>query len=390
MTDPSALVEVLRRWQDAIAQGREPTPQELCPQQPELHRALWLALAALRGVHAVDPDAVSLDPVSPEVAGTVIYRGDRLPAMPGYEILAEIGRSDGTVVYRARQVAAGRDVALKMLVGGNPDRLRAEAEVLAGLDHPNIVHLYEVGASEGQPFLVLEYCPSNLEQRLAGRPLPPLEATELVRTLAAAVQHVHERGLLHRDLAPSHVLLTAEGQPRLTGFGLACKIDFVTGQADAGTIAGTTAYMSPEQVAGAAKLGLAVDVWALGVILYQCLAGRPPLVGPTAMETLMQILRWSPVPLRELAPSVPRDLETICLACLRKEPGRRYVSADELADDLGRFLHGQPIEARPAGALERAWRGARRSPIVAGLALIGGVTLAAGVIALVMHVAGWW
>lgn len=355
MTDPQALIAVLQRWQEAVAQGREPTPEELCPQQPELHRALWLALAALRGVHEVDPDAVTFED-RPEAVGTVIYRGDSKPdlkppvlAPAGFEILGELGRTGTSIVYRARHVALNREVALKLLLDGDCARFEHEAQVLARLQHPNILPLYEVGGGgpEGRPHLCVGLCPGGtLAARLARQSLPPREAAELVRTLAGAVQHVHERGYLLSDLAPEGILLTADGQPVLSNFGLAQPLSDPV----PAPVLGTPSYTPPEQV-NASMLGPACDVYGLGAILYACLTGRPPFQGATATATLLLVTGSEPTPLRELAPAIPADLATICHACMCKDPSQRYPTAQALAQDLDNYLAGRPSTRRPRGWL---------------------------------------
>jgi WD40 repeat protein len=284
------------------------------------------------------------------------------------------------VVYKARQVRLGRVVALKMiLAGGHAEeqdlaRFRAEAEAVARLRHPHVVQIYEVGEHDGLPFFSLEFCPGgSLARRLNGTPLPPPEAARLVETLARAMQAAHEKGVVHRDLKPANVLLAEDGQPKVTDFGLAKRLD-AAGQTVSGTVLGTPSYMAPEQAQGQAKgLGPAADVYALGAILYELLTGRPPFKAPTALETLRQVVAEEPVPPTRLQ-KTPRDLETICLKCLQKEPGKRYASAAALADDLQRYLAGQAVRARPVWIGERLWRWCRRNPVLAASV---GLTVAA-------------
>jgi serine/threonine protein kinase len=406
MTDPAALIDVLRRWQEAVAQGREPTPEELVPQQPELHRALWLALAALRGVQNVDPDAVSIGAERPETIGTVIYRGDSSPEVPvaspvppGYEILGEISRDDVSIVYHARARQINRDVGIKFLVAGDPVRFQAEAQALARLHHPNIVQIFGVGEHEGRPYFVTEYCPvGSLEQRLGQRLPTPQEAAGLVRNLAGAVQSAHAAGVLIRNLAPTGIWLSvAPGEvgaadlpvaawdrlvPKLADFSLCRQLDAPT---PAGTpVLGIPGFMAPEQVNASPDIGTAADVYALGAILYTCLTGRPPFRAATATETLLQVIERDPVPVRQLQPGVPANLETICLKCLDREPARRYPSAQALADDLGNFLASRPIKARPAGVLERTWLWMRRNPVITGLIAALVLTQLASVVSLTL------
>jgi serine/threonine protein kinase len=417
MTDPAALIEVLRRWQEAVAQGREPTPEELVPQQPELHRALWLALAALRGVQNVDPDAVSLGAERPEAIGTVIYRGDSSPEVPvpslgppAYEILGEISRDDVSIIYHARARQINRDAAIKFLVAGDPVRFLAEVQTLARLAHPHIVQIFEVGEHEGRPYFVTEYCSAgSLEQRLALRLPTPREAASLVRDLAGAVQAAHTAGVLIRNLAPSGIWFSvAPGPagevvaaadlpvaawdrlvPKLADFSLCRQLDTPS---PVGTpVLGTPGFMAPEQVNASPDIGPAADIYALGAILYTCLTGRPPFRAATATETLLQVVERDPVPVRQLQPGVQANLETICLKCLAREPARRYPSAQALADDLGNFLASRPITARPAGVLERTWLWMRRNPVIAGLLAALVLTQLASVVSLTLlaaHLAG--
>jgi hypothetical protein len=316
-----------------------------------------------------------------------------VPEPPGYELLGELGRGGMGVVYKARQKGLGRLVALKMvLVGGHagPEelaRFRAEAEAIARLQHPNIVQIYEVNEAGGLPCFSLEFCAGgSLERRLNGTPLPPREAALLVETLARAMAAAHQKGIIHRDLKPANVLLAEDGTPKITDFGLAKRLDEASRTAS-GAVLGTPSYMAPEQAAGKGKeVGPAADVYALGAILYECLTGRPPFRAATALDTLVQVVSDDPVPPTQLQSRTPRDLETIALKCLQKDPRGRYASAEALADDLGHYLRGEPIQARPIGVAERLWRWCRRNPrvallsgAVAGLLIVlavGGLTAA--------------
>jgi tetratricopeptide (TPR) repeat protein len=287
------------------------------------------------------------------------------------------------VVYRARQVRLNRLVALKMVRAGEhagPEelaRFQAEAEAVAALQHPHVVQIFEVGRHAGLPFFALEYLDGgSLQHQLQGAPLPPREAARLVQTLAGAMHAAHQRGIIHRDLKPANVLLTADGTPKVTDFGLARRVEGGAGLTQSGAVVGTPSYMAPEQAAGKGKaVGPAADVYALGAVLYECLTGRPPFKAATPLETVLQVLHDEPVPPRRLQPRVPADLETVCLTCLAKEPARRYPSAAALADDLGRFLGGEPIRARPSGRWERARKWARRKPAAAALAGVSGLAL---------------
>lgn len=319
-----------------------------------------------------------------------VRRGEPLLQIPGYEVLEVIGRGGMGVVLKAVQQGLNRVVAVKQVISGalasdeELGRFQTEAQAVAHVHHPNIVQIYEVGEAEGRPFLALEFVAGGtLAQRLGGNPVAGRAAAEMVATLARALQTVHERGILHRDLKPANVLLTPDGQPKITDFGLAKRVEGTTPTlTETGAIIGTPSYMAPEQAAGKAKeLGPAVDIYALGAILYEMLTGRPPFKGETPMDTVFQVLQQQPVAPRQLQPKVARDLETICLKCLEKERRRRYASAAALADDLDRFLAGEPIAARPVTRLERGLRWCRREPMLASLS-------AAAVLALVSAVVG--
>jgi WD40 repeat protein len=316
------------------------------------------------------PDAATLPPDPPPPAAGETQaplpaaHAPQQPAVPdaitipGYEILATLGRGGMGVVYQARQTKLGRVVALKMILAGahageaDLARFRTEAEAIARLQHPNIVQIHEVGEQGGLPFFSLEFCGGgSLEKKLAGTPLPPREAAALVEALARAMHAAHTKGVIHRDLKPANVLFAEDGTPKITDFGLAKKLD-EAGQTATGAVMGTPSYMAPEQAgykpdAQARSIGPAADVYALGAILYECLTGRPPFRAATALDTLMQVISDEPVPPTQLQSKVPRDLETICLKCLNKDPARRYDSAAALADDLGRWQRGEPVRARP-------------------------------------------
>jgi tetratricopeptide (TPR) repeat protein len=299
----------------------------------------------------------------------------RWPAVPGYDILGELGRGGMGVVYKARQRSLKRLVALKLILSGagagasELARFRAEAEAAARLQHPNVVQVYEIGEYDDRPYLALEFVEGgSLAHKLARAPLSAGEAAGLVEILARAVQGAHRRGVIHRDLKPANVLLTADGVPKISDFGLAKRLDADVGQTHTGAILGTPSYMAPEQAEGkTGEVGPAADVYALGATLYELLTGRPPFKGASALDTLEQVRTQEPAAPRQLQPGVPRDLETICLKCLRKSPRERYISADELADDLRRFQEGKSVRARPIGRARRLARWCRRHPGVASL-----------------------
>ncbi len=297
--------------------------------------------------------------------------------VPGYEILSELGRGGMGVVYKARHLRLNRLVALKMILSGihaGPDeraRFDAEARAIARMQHPNIVQVHESGIHEGTPFFSMEYCGGGtLAQQLertSSVPWSAERAAGLVRTLAVAVQAAHNHGIIHRDLKPGNVLLTEDGTPRIADFGLAKNLAVgenhpLAGATRTGAILGTPSYMAPEQAQGQKTIGPACDIYALGAILYELLTGRPPFKAATSLDTLLQVTNAEPVPPRRLEPSIPLDLETVCLKCLEKAPARRYSSAAALADDLGRFLAGTPVAVRPIGRLERLGRWYRRNP----------------------------
>ncbi len=335
-------------------------------------------------VEQVPPTRLSF-PTAGEQSATVPVAPLSGVQVPGYEILRELGRGGMGVVYEAMQIKLNRRVALKMILHGGHagkaarDRFRTEAEAIARLQHPHIVQIHEIGECEGLPFFSLEFCSGGtLANKLKGIPLPPMEAAALVETLARAMDAAHQAGVVHRDLKPANVLLDKDGQPKVTDFGLAKKVDEV-GQTGSGAVMGTPSYMAPEQAGGHSKeVGPAADVWALGTILYECLTGRPPFKAATTMQTLMQVIGDDPVPPTRLNAKVPRDLEVVCVKCLRKEAPNRYDSALDLAEELRRFRAGEPIKARPAGRLERTVRWCRRNPAVAALLFLVALALTAG------------
>lgn len=306
--------------------------------------------------------------------GTAVrYFGD-------YELLSEIARGGMGVVYKARQTSLRRYVALKMILAGNlageaeVRRFHLEAESAASLDHVGIVPIHEVGQHEGQHYYSMGFVEGqSLAHRVAEGPLPPRQAATLMVQIAEAVQYAHEKGVIHRDLKPGNVLLDAQGRPRVTDFGLAKRMQSDSGMTASGQIMGTPSYMPPEQARGSTDVGPLSDVYSLGAVLYCSLTGRPPFQSASAMDTLKQVLEKDPPTPHELNAAIPLDLETIALKCLQKEPRRRYGSARELAEDLTRFLSGEPIRARKISAYERYWRWARRNPTIA---VLGGVLTA--------------
>jgi tetratricopeptide (TPR) repeat protein len=401
--EQTILDDLVSQWQRRRAEGQSVTLRELCRERPELLPQLEQRITSL--LDAGHASATIDSPAAPQVAAeasngtpwmaTLDFDGSqemptfdfdgsgqsaapaRWPRIPGYEIVGELGRGGMGVVYKARQIQLNRMVALKMILAGSMAaksqlaRFRTEAEAIARVQHANIVQIHEVGEHDGLPFFSLEFCSGgSLERKIKGTPLPAEEAARLVRTLAQAMQVAHQAQVIHRDLKPANVLLTADGTAKITDFGLAKKLD-VEGQTHTGAVMGTPSYMAPEQAGGHRDIGPAADVYALGAILYELLTGRPPFKGPTALDTIMQVVQDEPVPPRRLQSKLPHDLETVCLKCLQKDFRKRYASAQALADDLQRWSDGRPILARPVSPGERAWKWARRRPALAGLAAVG-------------------
>ncbi|HWG41537.1 MAG TPA: protein kinase [Gemmataceae bacterium] len=344
---------------------------------------------------APEAEAATLPPSPQDPAVTVgqlsLPSGADSPSgrasVPGYEIVEELGRGGMGVVYKARQIKLNRLVALKMILSGahagaaDLERFRTEAEAIARLHHPHVVQVYEIGEHDGRPFFSLEFCEGGtLEKKLAGDPLPPREAAALLETLAHAVAAAHRSDVIHRDLKPSNILLTEDGTAKITDFGLAKRITAGNGLTQTGAIIGTPSYMAPEQAEAKKEVGPAADIYALGAILYECLTGRPPFKAATPLDTVLQVVSEEPVPPARLNAKIPRDLETICLECLHKDPRKRYANADALAEDLARFQRGETIAARPAGRAERAWRWCRRNPSRAAAIVLTALVLLAAVV----------
>jgi WD40 repeat protein/tRNA A-37 threonylcarbamoyl transferase component Bud32 len=326
-------------------------------------------------------DSVATRNAAPRPGAIVRYFGD-------YELLEEIARGGMGVVYKARQVKLNRVVAIKMILSGqlaskeDVQRFYTEAEAAAGLDHPGIVPIYEVGEHDGQHYFSMGFVDGqSLSSQLADHPLAPREAADMVGKVAQALQYAHDKGVIHRDLKPANVLLDKDGQPKLTDFGLAKRLEGDSNLTGTGQILGTPSYMPPEQAAGrVSEIRETADVYSLGAILYATLTGRPPFQADNPLDTLMQVLEREPVSPRTLNAKVPVDLETICLKCLNKDRRHRYQTAAELRDELQRFLDGRPIHARPISRSARAWRWCKRNPVVATLTAAVLVCLVAGTV----------
>jgi WD40 repeat protein/tRNA A-37 threonylcarbamoyl transferase component Bud32 len=340
------------------------------------------------GLHSSRPPR-NAEAISPGGSRSSPPAGENGGLVEGFDILECLGRGGMGVVYKARDRKLKRLVALKMLpaeLSLDPERVlrfRTEAAAAARLHHPNIVPIYEIGESDGRPYFCSEYVEGGtIGQHLAGSPQPPRAAAEMIETLARAIEYAHARGIIHRDLKPANILLArgASGDfvPKVADFGLAKHVDDASGLTRTGEVLGTPSYMAPEQALGdAGALSPRTDVYALGAILYEMLTGRPPFRGATVLETLDQVRNAEPVPPSRLVPQLTRDLETVCLKCLEKAPARRYQCALALADEVRRYLVGEPILARPAGPLERVWKWARRRPSAASLIGVSILTFAA-------------
>jgi WD40 repeat protein len=379
--------EVIADYLRAAGAGAVPDRAVLLAEHPDLAAELTEFFTDL---DCFDSAAGPLRAWSPDAETAPPWPTAELPAarpgerFGGYELLGELGRGGMGVVYKARQETPSRDVALKVILAGRlaseaeVARFRAEAEAAAALDHPNIVPVYEVGEHDGRPYFSMRLMEGgSLDRELPHLRGDPRAAAARVAEVARAVHFAHQRGLLHRDLKPANILLDAAGRPHVGDFGLARRLDGAGGPTRTGAVVGTPAYMAPEQAAGAKGLTTAVDVYGLGAALYAALTGRPPFLADNPLEVLRQVAECEPARPRGLNPAVPRDLETVCLKCLQKDPARRYGSAEALSDDLQRWLKGELIAARPAGRLERAARWVRRNPAGAALIAVGGIAILA-------------
>ena len=386
MVNDPRILELLEEMLDS---GN--TPEEVCSDCPEL---LPLVRERWKKFGPIDAELGALfpEPRTPlnDDAITLERPAANLPHVPGYEVESVLGHGGMGVVYKARHLRLNRPVALKMLLAGlftlpkERQRFLREAEAVASLRHPNIVQIFDSGELDGQPYFTMEFIEGGtLSRKLAGTPLRASNAARLLAKLAEAIKVAHEGGIIHRDLKPGNVLLTADGTPKVSDFGLARRMEDEPGLTASGVALGTPSYMAPEQAkAKSGTIGPAADIYALGATLYELLTGRPPFLAESAAETIQQVILQEPVSPSKLNARVPRDLETICLKCLQKDPRRRDLTAGALADDLGRFERGEPIVARPVGPLKRLVRKVRRRP---GLALALAVSV---LLALTLAIAG--
>jgi serine/threonine protein kinase/tetratricopeptide (TPR) repeat protein len=382
--------------------GEKPALDDYIHGYPDLAEDLELHFE----IHRALNDQLLIDDDQPLVTTGNNYAEDSLPEpaaktrrqkthepirqLSDYEIGEQIGQGGMAVVYKARHRVLNRDVALKMFRPGRLPtereilRFQTEAEAIARLAHPNIVQIFEIGQIDGLPFLAIELAEQGtLAQKLQQFSYTPRAAAELIETLAKAMQHAHEQHVIHRDLKPANVLFTNDGTAKITDFGLAKVLlneaELPRDATRTGEPLGTPRYMAPEQAAGQQdQIGALTDVYALGTLLYECLTGQAPFVATSVVDTLQKIRSDEPLSPRRLQPSIPRDLATICLHCLNKEPGLRYASAEDLAEDLRRFLNGEPIHARPTPNWERAWKWSRRYPAHAALIGIAMLLTSAG------------
>jgi serine/threonine-protein kinase len=367
-----------------VADSSQPTAAAPTLGDPRAPGSDMPALSAVGGA------TLSASDVPPGLAKTIRVQSppDRkrklpLPSVPGYEILSELGRGGMGVVYKARQKGLDRLVALKMILSGGHAgaaellRFRTEARAVAQLHHPNIVQIHEVGELDGCPYFSLEYIDGgSLADRIAVTPLPPIEAAKLVRALADAMDCAHRAGIIHRDLKPGNVLMSSEGIPKITDFGLAKRMEPDVGQTRTGAVLGTPSYMAPEQAEGKTRdIGPPADIYALGAVLYDLITGRPPFRGESVLDTLEQVRTVEPIPPSRHQAQLPLDLDIICLTCLQKEPRKRYATAGALAEDLRRFLEGEPILARPTPAWERGYKWTKRHPATAALVAVSALAL---------------
>jgi serine/threonine-protein kinase len=376
-----ALETVLVGYLLAEERGNAPAPAQVVADYPQLAQELTTFFECRQEV--------------PRFRATGLDTGPLAQTVAGLELLEVLGRGAMGIVYKARQKPLRRLVAVKVIRGGDHSaadlaRFRGEAEKLAQLQHPNIVQIFDAGEDQGRPYFAMELVEGgSLAARLAQGWLPTArQAAALVRELAGALAWVHQCGICHRDLKPANILLEAGDRPKIADFGLAKQLGDEGNFTATGAVVGTASYMAPEQAAGQSRqVGPAADIYALGAILYELLAGRPPFLGATLLDTLDQVRRQEPFPLRQLCPGVDRDLETICLKCLRKRPEERYASATELADRLDQFLRGQPIPERPETVIDWFSRVVKQTGLMGNFSALWPAYFAAGLVFFACHAA---
>ena len=382
---------VLHGYLQAIDAGQSPDQEELLLQHPDLASELREFFAdqekMKRFAQSVNKARLGEATIGADDSAETDKSLLRIRYFGDYELVEEIARGGMGVVYKAKQVSLNRIVALKMILAGQlassaeVQRFRAEAEAAANLDHPNIVPIYEIGEHEGNHYFSMKLVEGgNLSALVSAAGGPSKKAIAALSAVARAVHFAHQRGILHRDLKPANILLDANDVPMVSDFGLAKRVKGGSDVTRSGAILGTPSYMAPEQARGEKGISTAVDVYSLGAILYELLTGQSPFKADTPMETLLQVIEREPNRPSRLKTGVDRDLETICLKCLEKEPAKRYPSAESLANDLDHWLRGEPIEARPVSQSERAWRWCRRNPAMAGLVAGLIIVLLAGTI----------
>ena len=414
MEDTNRIEQLLIDWEAARERGENLTAEELCKDSPHLVSQIQPQIRVLQRMYGM-LDQPAIDQHGPP--NTLHW-----PGIPNYEFIAHIGSGGMGVVFKARDNSLGRDVAIKTIAGlgttnVNDDRFRIEAEAVAQLKHPGIVQVYGYGHHQLQPYIVMEFVEGcTLRDKLDGSPIKPRVAAQLIEIIARAIQAAHSKGIVHRDLKPANILLQSnvnsgpksasaktiagdstiniseilpkweDCEVKITDFGIAKRLDDEISATLTGEVIGTPNYMAPEQAAGLPyAVGPQTDIHAIGAILFELLTGHPPFAAPSVLETLQLVKETQPVDPRRLQPGIPVDLATICLKCLEKQTERRYASANDLADDLQRFLAGKSITARPAGKLEKIWRWCRRNPIVAGLSTALLIAMSCGVIGILWN-----
>lgn len=381
-TDEERLALLLSELTDAVLRGETVDFESVCREHPDLADELRRLWGAVMLADAVGSDAGQSGLQEPVSDADDTETGLKVPCRWGpYELLEEVGRGGMGIVYRARQMNLGREVAVKMILrgplasGSDRQRFRVEAEAAAGLAHPHIVPVYEVGELQGRPYFSMKFIAGHtLLHRLAAQPLPSREAARILARISRAIDYAHSQGVLHRDLKPSNVLIDQHGEPHVTDFGLAKQIQQVSQLTQTGAVVGTPSYMAPEQAVGdRGEVGPASDVYSLGAILYHMQTGRPPFQAASAVDTVLLVLEQEPLPPRLLNPKADRDLEMIALRCLQKPPDLRYANAGQLAADLEAYLKDEPIAARSGRFLQvltRVFRETHHAPVLENWGLL--------------------